>query len=422
MNFFVSSLARVHSSRTALLSLALTCLAVMLSGCGVTSTSMRPLSLAEARSMVDQMAAKEPRATFALAPYYTSEITTISYKPPYFCKTNEVVGSDFKTLELKVTNDRFTGLDESTGFCGSFYSVPIEGRYTQNSVYYINTDGHSADIHVLAIRPDPKLGHVLVRQKFISHSWTRLGGTQLTEEVWTEDRITSHDQVFSHSHYLPVQSDPRDTYLSRSNNIKQALARERTAGVASRQQIEQAQARAREQESATLRQGLLAIAGAAAVGSSMSGPNYTDAQRSAVVDAYVQDRMNAANGVTTNNFESAANNVAQQRQPPGGAAPRANESNRKSSAASEQRWDDEYSNTVIATGQTKNYQDHERNIPGDVINSRVGSRSAAQNVWAAQGGSITDYVGCGACDVGSTITITVKFRDIIDKHVYRRTR
>lgn len=73
--------------------------------------------------------------------------------------------------------------------------------------------------------------------------------------------------------------------------------------------VKRAEDRKRSYENA---QGILAVAGAAVIGKSMSGPSYTDAQRSAVVDAYVQDRMNAANGSSTNQFESAANSVIQQ--------------------------------------------------------------------------------------------------------------
>ena len=54
------------------------------------------------------------------------------------------------------------------------------------------------------------------------------------------------------------------------------------------------------------RQGILAVAGAAVIGKATSGKNFTHEQRSALTDAYVSDRINAANGVKTNNFGTAA--------------------------------------------------------------------------------------------------------------------
>jgi len=47
---------------------------------------------------------------------------------------------------------------------------------------------------------------------------------------------------------------------------------------------------------------MLAILGAAAIGKATAGSNYTDAQRRALVESYAQDRINAIDGVQTNNF------------------------------------------------------------------------------------------------------------------------
>lgn len=58
----------------------------------------------------------------------------------------------------------------------------------------------------------------------------------------------------------------------------------------------------RDREAAATRQGILAIVGAAAIGKATSGGNYTAAQRSTLVDSYVKDRVNAIDGVQSNNF------------------------------------------------------------------------------------------------------------------------
>jgi hypothetical protein len=64
---------------------------------------------------------------------------------------------------------------------------------------------------------------------------------------------------------------------------------------------------AREKE--TNKQALLALVGAAAIAKGTSGKNYTDAQRSQMVDSWTKDRMNAANGSQTNNFSETADRV-----------------------------------------------------------------------------------------------------------------
>ena len=76
------------------------------------------------------------------------------------------------------------------------------------------------------------------------------------------------------------------------------------ASEARRQRLEQAEEDAR--QSAINRQGLLAIAGSVAIGQGMMGKNYSDAQRAAVVDAWTKDRVNAAQGITTDNLSEAA--------------------------------------------------------------------------------------------------------------------
>jgi hypothetical protein len=102
--------------------------------------------------------------------------------------------------------------------------------------------------------------------------------------------------------------------------------------------------------------------------------------------------------------------------------PGASSGSTSTTSASDQLWHDDYSNKVTATGVVTSYPDHERNIPGDVIASRVGSMASAQAVWATQGGTVTSYAGCGQCGVGSSITVRVNFVYIEDTHIYRRDK
>lgn len=101
-------------------------------------------------------------------------------------------------------------------------------------------------------------------------------------------------------------------------NEKNRMEQERLEGIRREEEAErkriamEEQARRREeqrqraeeeaQESRTNTHALLAIAGAAVIGS--AAKNYSDSARSAMVDAWVKDQMNASNGVTTNNFEA----------------------------------------------------------------------------------------------------------------------
>jgi hypothetical protein len=59
-------------------------------------------------------------------------------------------------------------------------------------------------------------------------------------------------------------------------------------------------------------QGLLAIGGAIAIGSAKSGGNFSDGQREALVKGFVEDRVNAANGLQTDNLGQTAASVEHQ--------------------------------------------------------------------------------------------------------------
>lgn len=85
--------------------------------------------------------------------------------------------------------------------------------------------------------------------------------------------------------------------------------------------------------------------------------------------------------------------------------------------AAAETWNDNYTNTVTSTGETKSYPDHERNIPGDVIASSLKDRDSAEAIWASQGGKVVDYQG--SVESGK-ITVVVDFGYIKDTHEYVR--
>jgi hypothetical protein len=91
------------------------------------------------------------------------------------------------------------------------------------------------------------------------------------------------------------------------------------------------------------------------------------------------------------------------------------------SSRSNEIWHDHYTNTVTATGVSKTYENHDGDIPGGVIASRMGSEKDAMALWGRQGAKSVKYTGCGECGVGSKITVVVDFGYIIDTHVYERT-
>jgi hypothetical protein len=71
---------------------------------------------------------------------------------------------------------------------------------------------------------------------------------------------------------------------------------------------------------------------------------------------------------------------------------------------------------------TKEFPNHDGEISGDVIATRVGSEKDAMALWGRQGAKSFQYSGCGACGVGSTITVVVDFGYIIDTHEYVRVK
>lgn len=78
-------------------------------------------------------------------------------------------------------------------------------------------------------------------------------------------------------------------------------------------------------------------------------------------------------------------------------------------------WRDNYTNTV--NGVTKSYPDHDCNIPDAVMATRMKDKPAAQEVWAAQRGNVTDYEG--SVESGRVVVV-VKFSNITDRHEYVR--
>ena len=78
-------------------------------------------------------------------------------------------------------------------------------------------------------------------------------------------------------------------------------------------------------------------------------------------------------------------------------------------------WRDNYSNTVNKV--TKEYPDHDCNIPEAVMATRMKDKVAAQEVWAAQRGNVTDYQGSVA---SGKVIVVVEFGHITDRHEYVR--
>ena len=93
---------------------------------------------------------------------------------------------------------------------------------------------------------------------------------------------------------------------------KVATDQSNAAAAAEAQRARAQQAAEDKQEAATNLQGLLAVGGAVAISGATSGKNYSDSQRSALIDGFVADRANAANGIQTNNFGRTAAGVEHQ--------------------------------------------------------------------------------------------------------------
>jgi hypothetical protein len=92
------------------------------------------------------------------------------------------------------------------------------------------------------------------------------------------------------------------------------------------------------------------------------------------------------------------------------------------SSRSNELWHDNYKNTVTATGVTKEFPNHDGEIPGDVIATRMGSEQDALKLWGSQGAKSVKYTGCDKCEVGSKITVIVDFGYIVDTHEYVRIK
>jgi hypothetical protein len=80
-------------------------------------------------------------------------------------------------------------------------------------------------------------------------------------------------------------------------------------------------------------------------------------------------------------------------------------------------WHDDYTNTVTATNVSKNYPEHEKNIPESVIAEKMKTMESAQTVWASQNGKVRTHVGNVAA---GKITVVVDFGYIVDTHEYVR--
>jgi hypothetical protein len=87
-----------------------------------------------------------------------------------------------------------------------------------------------------------------------------------------------------------------------------------------------------------------------------------------------------------------------------------------------EKWHDELTIKEVVSGKITPFNGHESNIPGDVIAEKMSSKADAQALWGSQGGTVTEYTGCGECGVGSRITVVVKYNAVIDTHVFKRDK
>lgn len=85
-------------------------------------------------------------------------------------------------------------------------------------------------------------------------------------------------------------------------------------------------------------------------------------------------------------------------------------------------WHEDLTNREHASGKVTRRDNYSRSISGEIISGQMGSQSAAQAFWGPQGGTVVSYSGCGACGVGSTITVVVRYSSITDTHVFTRDR
>ena len=91
----------------------------------------------------------------------------------------------------------------------------------------------------------------------------------------------------------------------------------------------------------------------------------------------------------------------------------------KTSSSSSEIWHDELTIKEVVSGKVTPYDGHETNIPGDVVASKMGSAADANALWGPQGGTVISYSRSGR-GLNETITVVVKFRDVIDTHVFKR--
>lgn len=85
-------------------------------------------------------------------------------------------------------------------------------------------------------------------------------------------------------------------------------------------------------------------------------------------------------------------------------------------------WHDDLTVHENPTGREKLFRNHEPAVPGSVMRAQMWSQSAAQAFFGTNGARVTSYTGCGACGVGSTITVVVRSELTIDTHVFTRDR
>jgi hypothetical protein len=204
---------------------------------------------------------------------------------------------------------------------------------------------------------------------------------------------------------------------TRERIAQEERAREEAERRAEQERIAQLERQRREEEAQSNSGFQWGKAASLLAGTAAGGLNKLAAEKRAeVLTSIVKDSMPGQEGMsnTTRSLTPAAPVRSS-----GGVRSTASVAAMATKTAVAEVWGEHRTSRETASGRVTEYEESQ-NIPGDVIRSRVGSRSSAQSVWQSGGGNVSEYSGCGACGVGSTIRITVRFDGIVDYHTYTR--
>jgi hypothetical protein len=237
------------------------------------------------------------------------------------------------------------------------------------------------------------------------------------------DLACANEQIATASKSANSGTDRQQVALARKNveatrerMVAEERARAEAARRAEQERIAQAQREQAAQESSGFQWGK---AGALLAGTAIGGLGKLAAEKKVdVLTGIIKDSMAGQDGMS---------NTSQALTPGTPARTVGGKSGTSTPAAAAaspagQLWHDSRTTRELKSGRVTEYPNDSENIPGDVVMNRVGTRSAAQSVWSGQGGNVTEYSGCGACGVGSSIRITVRYEHLVDYHVYTRDR